>query len=99
MPICTPCREAAEGTEAEGPLLSHCPACGRRIQLSSVRWGPEEDDQGFQVCHTKLAYHKHKGRRCDGSGQPHVDRPAWTRHDDCDGCPCQHKPRGSWNQR
>lgn len=87
MPICNRCREAAEGLDF-GPV-DVCSVCGQ---------GPISlYDNG------KVRKHKKPGSKpgqsdywCRGSKRPPRES---TGHDFCDGCPCQHRPKGSWNQR
>lgn len=95
MPICKACREASEGAGPKGPVLPHCPTCGRHIQvIRHYRIGESPDRE-----RERLRYHKKDGRVCSGTHAAPDYRPAWDGHDDCDGCPCQHRPRGSWNQK
>lgn len=82
MPICRPCRQAAQG---KGDLLA-CSVCGKR--------GVSVYRTDVPLAEQSVFFHKAAGFRCDGSGRPPV---VSTFHDYCDGCPCQHKPRGSWN--
>lgn len=88
MPICTPCRRAAEGTSA---VVRHCSECDRE--------GVSVYATEVPLAEQKVVFHKRitdalEYGRCPGSGRPPVIRDG---HDRCDGCPCQHKPRGSWN--
>lgn len=86
MTICEHCAAAAEG---QGPRLAYCRTCGRRAKV--YRDDAPEDEQAVVV-------HKHSNTRvrCQGSRKPPVFKHVG--HEWCDGCPCQHRPSGSWNK-
>lgn len=89
MPICTPCRRAAEGTSA---VVRYCSVCGRQgVSVYATEVPLEEQAVVF---HKVRPSHSVTKVRCEGTGKPPVIRDG---HNRCDGCPCQHKPRGSWN--
>ena len=82
MPICDACRDASEGIGS----VPVCPACGAGPIGSYADGGVRFHKVRPPKSVTKV--------RCEGTGQPPVIRSG---HDHCNGCPCQHKPRGSWN--
>lgn len=99
MSICDPCKRAAELPDP--PLLPHCPVCDRQIG-AHVSWGPDFDDAtGLLNRHAKLVWHKRAPGlpACNGVGWEAVYAPPKDQrsgHHDCKGCPCQHRPKGSW---
>jgi hypothetical protein len=83
MSICDPCRRAADR-----PGFVYCPVCKRRATVYSTE--PPREDQSIVV-------HKNRqtGERCLGSTLGPL-----TGHELCkDRCPCQHRPKGSWNAK
>lgn len=90
MPICIHCRKAAAGT---GPIVRHCLICGAP--------GVGVYTDAVPLNEQRVVRHKREitgGSKiwCEGSLAPPVLKDG---HDYCDGCPCQHRPKGSWNQR
>lgn len=84
MTVCQPCREAADGTHPETLV---CSVCGspRAVYNSDRPLGEQS-----------VVVHKNGWERCPGSTEPPKVR---TGHDKCNGCPCQHRERGSWRGR
>ena len=93
MPICEHCLLAASG-EDWGPV----PVC------SECDNGPISVYNSKRPIETQsVVKHKKPGAKagdfdywCPGSKRP---PRLQTGHDFCDGCPCQHRPPGSWNQK
>lgn len=84
MPVCEPCRDAADGLDPGPiPVCSHCGQGPVRLYRTDVPL----------VEQSVVRHMWHDREWCPGSKKP--PRMA-TSHDHCDGCPCQHKPRGSW---
>jgi hypothetical protein len=82
MTICQPCRNAADGKTANRP---HCPVCGRQVEVMRTDVPPAEQ---------RLYAHGARGNRCSGGkGAPVY---LGVGHDDCNGCPCQHREKGAW---
>lgn len=100
MPICKPCLFAAE----QDYQWLACSACGRAAVVYND--APPVAERSVVVHKVDILYTEYRvgepvrqwyGRqRCIGSTRPPVYK---TGHDACEGCPCQHRPRGSWNQR
>lgn len=97
MPICNACRGAAEG-RVQAPC---CSACDREwVSVYRTDVPVEEQRVVFHKRDVLITHHRGGERvqyteraRCPGTGKPPVFRSG---HDACDGCPCQHRPRGSW---
>lgn len=74
--------------------MTICDPCkGERKRVCSVCGSPRavyNDDKS--VAEQSVVFHKNGWERCDGSKRP----PVLT-HVGCNGCPCQHRPKGSWN--
>lgn len=93
MTICQRCWDAANGSD-QGSILV-CSSCGQG-PVSVYNTSKPLDRQS-------VVKHKTPGAKagdfdywCLGSKWP---PRVQTGHDFCDGCPCQHRPKGSWNQR
>lgn len=91
MPICRPCAEAADGTDGVGPIPV-CSECGQGPVSVYNDARPLEEQS--------VVKHRKPGKRvgdadywCPGSTKPPRIQ---TDHDFCNGCPCAHKPKGSW---
>lgn len=84
MTICDACARAAAG---EGAVLRYCRNCGKQSSVYAT---------DVPVSEQRVVVHKHANTRirCQGSRKPPVYRSVL--HDWCDGCPCQHRPPGSW---
>lgn len=81
--ICDRCREAADGRDL-GPVPV-CSVCGQ---------GPIAVYNNARTFQTQsVVRHKFGLVWCEGSKKP---PRLSTGHDFCNGCPCQHRPRGSW---
>jgi hypothetical protein len=81
--VCQSCRSAADGTDLRIAKCSHCDRAPMAVYNDAVPEGEQ-----------KVYRHNHDGTMCPGSFLP----PAFTSgHDYCNGCPCQHRPKGSWN--
>lgn len=77
------CEGCATAARGEEPERPHCRVCKREV---AVYKGGDRSIVIHGFPNTRV--------RCQGSRKP----PA-TGHDLCDGCSCQHKPRGSWQNR
>lgn len=84
MSVCGPCKGAADGTRPARIVCSVCKS-PRRVYNDARPTGEQS-----------VVVHKVGWERCLGSTEPPL---ILTGHDDCKGCPCQHKPKGSWNGR
>lgn len=83
--ICDRCRDAADGVDF-GPVPV-CSTCGRG-PIAVYNDAKPVDEQSV-VVHKSPNF----GIRCQGSKRP---PRLSTGHDFCNGCSCQHRPRGSW---
>lgn len=88
--ICKRCLDAASGADF-GPIPV-CSVCGQGPMYVYSDAKP--------LAEQSVVKHKREvpsGKVwCEGSKRP---PRLSTGHDFCNGCPCQHRPPGSWNQR
>jgi hypothetical protein len=87
LSICEHCRNAAEGKTAQVAFCSVCDRGRVGIYDTSVPL-PEQRVYVHKFPNTQV--------RCQGSRKPPVMKGVG--HARCNGCPCQHRPSGAWNQ-
>lgn len=83
MTICQPCKDEADGVLFVLPEEHTCSTCGRVVKVNKG---------GKLRKHYAPADSVRKYGVCHGSMMHLVGG-----HLACEGCPCMHKPKGSWN--
>ena len=91
MSICAPCVAAADGTLPDRYV---CPVCTYECYVGPLD-DPSDPPENAPYHHPSYPAPRGWNGYCKGSLFGPLRKVSG--HDDCTGCACQHKPKGSWH--